>query len=760
MLAPAKQNQQKTTARKAKIAEPARGSANSRETNPVWQSLALNVVGIQPKLAVGEADSPYEREADQIADRIMRKATPPISDSECSLTSLTSARAQRKCNECEDEDAAKVQRKTPEMSADSPQTAPPIVNQALNAAGQPLDPMTRSFFEPRFGYDFSGVRVHTNAEASQSASAVNARAYTAGLDVVFGSNQYSPATAEGRRLLAHELTHVVQQHAAGGVQAQKCLMREAISLRSTNLVTDTAPAPTDNKREEVLDLLDRLHMLWSIDNTNFNNQYRYISALAAGAQVPQTDSTTTPPWSFQPTMDALRRNREPTLAAPVINHHMGGLRVSDSVGRGLTNNKADVLAVQDRLNFIKPYPAYASEHAAVMALTTTTVPDSALAGTYTAITEFKIGIASGTAGWQTTRASESEFGGDRFAGQTTTHTITVLANHTANDSAASETQEAIQVSIFLPAGLAPGRNKVFLFFSPGAGTETAPDRPGSNATNVHAIRSGADASEWIVIGIPGFRAATAEKGWNTINTAGIQSCLSRAGRGTQIDALRLAGHSRGGRGLTRTVGRRLIDVGLIDRVIMLDQPHPGLGTSLRTGVPAGTTPAPITDYTQGPAGGAGTALKDKGVRAIGFARLVQDRPDVPPPAAAATLLQPILADLPPRGSFTTQPVAAGTPGRVNIHDWIRTHTTAVDAIALADERAQTEWRRWIRAPSTTLNRAIVDPSPWFHVNTQNLMRFFSGPLIDASGAPVEFGFSLGIYSHHLFVAEVSEELFQ
>jgi hypothetical protein len=217
---------------------------------------------------------------------------------------------------------------------------------------------------------------------------------------------------------------------------------------------------------------------------------------------------------------------------------MGGLRVSDSVGRGLTNNKADVLAVQDRLNFIKPYSAYATEHAAVMALTTTTVPDSALAGTYSAITEFKIGIASGTAGWQTTRASESEFGGDRFAGQTTTHTITVLGNHTANDSAASETQEAIQVSIFLPAGLAPGRNKVFLFFSPGAGTETAPDRPGTNATNVHAIRSGADASEWIVIGIPGFRAATAEKGWNTINTAGIQSCLSRAGRGTQIDALR------------------------------------------------------------------------------------------------------------------------------------------------------------------------------------------------------------------------------
>src|SRR6185436_4483901 len=106
---PAKQNQQKTTARKAKIAESARGSANPRETNPVWQSLALNLVGIQPKLAVGEADSPYEREADQIADRTMRKAAAPIGHSECALTSVTSARAHPTCYECQGQDAARVQ---------------------------------------------------------------------------------------------------------------------------------------------------------------------------------------------------------------------------------------------------------------------------------------------------------------------------------------------------------------------------------------------------------------------------------------------------------------------------------------------------------------------------------------------------------------------------------------------------------------------------------------------------------------------------
>jgi hypothetical protein len=68
-----------------------------------------------------------------------------------------------------------------------------------------------AYFEPRFGYDFSRVLIHTDAKADDSARAVNARAFTVGRDVVFGAGQYAPGTSEGRRLLAHELTHVVQQ---------------------------------------------------------------------------------------------------------------------------------------------------------------------------------------------------------------------------------------------------------------------------------------------------------------------------------------------------------------------------------------------------------------------------------------------------------------------------------------------------------------------------------------------------------------------
>ena len=84
---------------------------------------------------------------------------------------------------------------------------------SLRGGGKPLSESTRDYFEPRFGYDFSGVRVHTESEAAKTAKSINARAFTFGNNVVFGSSSYSPETVEGRKLLAHELTHVIQQKA-------------------------------------------------------------------------------------------------------------------------------------------------------------------------------------------------------------------------------------------------------------------------------------------------------------------------------------------------------------------------------------------------------------------------------------------------------------------------------------------------------------------------------------------------------------------
>ena len=95
---------------------------------------------------------------------------------------------------------------------------PPIVHQVLRSPGQPLDPTTRNSMEARFGRDLSQVRVHTDTRAGESAQAINARAYTAGRDIVFGTGHYAPKTGVGESLLAHELTHALQQQ-QGAAQA-------------------------------------------------------------------------------------------------------------------------------------------------------------------------------------------------------------------------------------------------------------------------------------------------------------------------------------------------------------------------------------------------------------------------------------------------------------------------------------------------------------------------------------------------------------
>jgi hypothetical protein len=90
-------------------------------------------------------------------------------------------------------------------------SVPPIVQNVLRSLGHPLDAQTAAFMEPRFGHDFSRVRVHTDAQAAESARSVNSLAYTVGRDVVFAAGLYDPTTTAGKRLLAHELTHVLQQ---------------------------------------------------------------------------------------------------------------------------------------------------------------------------------------------------------------------------------------------------------------------------------------------------------------------------------------------------------------------------------------------------------------------------------------------------------------------------------------------------------------------------------------------------------------------
>jgi len=115
---------------------------------------------------------------------------------------------------------AVVQRKTGVENQTRSQV-PPIVNEVLRWPGQPLDATTRAFMEPRFGSDFSHVRIHSNQVAGRSAQEVNAQAYTVGNDIVFGSGRFAPETPEGRHLLSHELTHVIQQSGEGTTTLQR-----------------------------------------------------------------------------------------------------------------------------------------------------------------------------------------------------------------------------------------------------------------------------------------------------------------------------------------------------------------------------------------------------------------------------------------------------------------------------------------------------------------------------------------------------------
>ncbi len=167
---------------------------------------------LQTKLVVGSTSDPLEQEADSVADHVMGSGTGRVSTAsgQPQLQRKCSCGGDEKCAACE-EKKKKLQTKPASAAKAAGTPAPPAVHRALKSAGQPLDAASRSFMESRFGQDFGHVRVHTDGHAAQSAAAVNALAYTVGSDVVFASGQYSPGTTQGQRLLAHELTHVLQQ---------------------------------------------------------------------------------------------------------------------------------------------------------------------------------------------------------------------------------------------------------------------------------------------------------------------------------------------------------------------------------------------------------------------------------------------------------------------------------------------------------------------------------------------------------------------
>jgi hypothetical protein len=202
----AKPSSRKTTAKKGDFAPKAKKpDLSSTKNSPVDQVLNFQrVVGnhtvqdlfkagvLQPKLKIGEPGDKYELEADTMADQVMR-----MPDSVCPS--------------CMEKKEELIQPKG-ENSATA-EVSPGIESgiNLLKGGGQTLPESVRNYFEPRFGYDFSGVRVHTGVEANETAKSINARAFTLGKDIVFSGGQYAQETTQGQKLLAHELVHIIQQ---------------------------------------------------------------------------------------------------------------------------------------------------------------------------------------------------------------------------------------------------------------------------------------------------------------------------------------------------------------------------------------------------------------------------------------------------------------------------------------------------------------------------------------------------------------------
>jgi hypothetical protein len=188
---------------------------------------------MQPKLAISRPDDPYEREADRVADQVMRMPG-AIVQRQC----VACAPGGQPCLACERKESVTVSRKTQGAVGSDASVS---VGSVIRSPGQPLAASTRAFFEPRFGTDLSHVQVHTDREAQESARDIKALAYTVGSHVVFDANRYAPSSTEGRRLLAHELTHVMQQagsDAHGATQVQR-------TVASTNCVGGAHNASAD-----------------------------------------------------------------------------------------------------------------------------------------------------------------------------------------------------------------------------------------------------------------------------------------------------------------------------------------------------------------------------------------------------------------------------------------------------------------------------------------------------------------------------------
>ena len=276
--------------------------------------------GLQAKLRIGQPGDIYEQEADRVADAVMRlpergmqQQVEPEEEKEeeetlqskpltNQITPLVQVQRQEETEEEEEELQAKPN--PGRISEANPNLESRI--RSLKGGGQPLSENDRAFFESRFGRDLSLVRIHTDTRAAESAQAVNARAFTVGKDVVFGAGLFAPETHGGRRLLAHELAHVVQQR--GG---EVMVRREPKKEKAPKVKTDVSIVLSNEEQDfdegrayartviRVTDVKDAaaklkalrapIGTLYIVSHSNRQGNVQFISRIGTISWVPISD---------------------------------------------------------------------------------------------------------------------------------------------------------------------------------------------------------------------------------------------------------------------------------------------------------------------------------------------------------------------------------------------------------------------------------------------------------------------------------------
>lgn len=228
-------------------------------------------LGIQPKLTIGAPNDVYEQEADRVAASVVSTPAPAVA-ARLAVTPLV----QRMEADSEDEEYTlqmKAGASPSGLSISTSSSSESAANHAANAVasgGHPLPRSERAFFEPRFGRDLSNVRLHTGSTAQVAARNINAKAYTLRNNIAFATGQYAPNTTQGRRLLAHELTHTLQQETSGLSGGRQVNRAPSGHIQRQNYRTVRARNGeaaryrgngSDNRAREELDWLQGLHPL-------------------------------------------------------------------------------------------------------------------------------------------------------------------------------------------------------------------------------------------------------------------------------------------------------------------------------------------------------------------------------------------------------------------------------------------------------------------------------------------------------------------